>query len=95
MRTRLGGHNKGTGQSKVIPAQIRKNHEPVLFDRNLNKIDSKEGVMMEGATVLEAFGYYLIRLVMYGAVAAIGIAVVIKLRKVKNEKEEKTETTEN
>ncbi len=50
---------------------------------------------MEGATVLEAFGYYLIRLVMYGAVAAIGIAVGIKLRKVKNEKEEKTETTEN
>lgn len=47
--------------------------------------------MMEGATVLEAFGYYLIRIVMFTAVAAAGIAAGIKLRKAKNEKEEKTE----
>lgn len=47
--------------------------------------------MMEGATVLEAFGYYLIRIVMFTAVAAAGIAAGIKLRKAKNEKEEQTE----
>lgn len=47
--------------------------------------------MMEGATVLEAFGYYLIRIVMFTAVAAAGIAAGIKLRKAKNAKEEKTE----
>ena len=35
-------------------------------------------------TILEALGYYLIRLVMFGA----GIAVGIKLRKNKNAKEE-------
>ena len=32
-------------------------------------------------TILEALGYYLIRLVMFGATAAAGIAVGIKLRK--------------
>ena len=37
-------------------------------------------------TILEALGYYLIRLVMFGAAA--GIAVGIKLRKNKNAKEE-------
>ena len=36
-------------------------------------------------TILEALGYYLIRLVMFGAA---GIAVGIKLRKNKNAKEE-------
>lgn len=41
---------------------------------------------MEGATILQAFAYYLIRLVMFGAVAACGIALGIKLRKVKNAK---------
>lgn len=46
---------------------------------------------MEGATVLQAFGYYLIRLVMFGAVAAAGIAAGIKLRKNKNAKEDMTE----
>ena len=49
---------------------------------------------MEGATVLQAFGYYLIRLVMFTAVAAAGIAAGIKLRKYKNKKtnEQATET---
>lgn len=46
---------------------------------------------MEGATILQAFGYYLIRIVMFTAVAAAGIAAGIKLRKTKNAKEEKTE----
>lgn len=41
---------------------------------------------MEGATVLQAFGYYLIRLVMFTSVAAAGIAAGIKLRKYKNKK---------
>ena len=36
-------------------------------------------------TILEALGYYLIRLVMFGATAAAGIAVGIKLRKNKIE----------
>ncbi len=35
-----------------------------------------------------AFVYYLIRLVMFSAVAAVGIAIGIKLRKSKNAKEE-------
>ena len=38
-------------------------------------------------TILEALGYYLIRLVMFGATAAAGIAVGIKLRKNKKAKE--------
>lgn len=38
--------------------------------------------------LLGAFGYYLIRLVMFTAVAAAGIAIGIKVRKVKNAKEE-------
>ncbi len=50
---------------------------------------------MEGASVLEAFLYYLIRLVMFGAVAAVGIFAGIRLRRVKNEKEETKEKTEN
>lgn len=50
---------------------------------------------MEGATMIEAFGYYLIRLVMFSAVAAIGIAAGIKLRKAKNAKEETVEKAEN
>lgn len=50
---------------------------------------------MEGATILEAFGYYLIRLVMFTAVAAVGIAAGIKLRKAKNKKEEIANETEN
>ena len=37
-------------------------------------------------TILEALGYYLIRLVMFGATAAAGIAVGIKLRKTKTQK---------
>lgn len=32
-----------------------------------------------------AFMYYLVRIVMFGAVAAIGVALGIKLRKKKNE----------
>lgn len=47
---------------------------------------------MEGATVLQAFGYYLIRLVMFTAVAAAGIAGGIKLRKYKNKKERTAES---
>lgn len=47
---------------------------------------------MEGATVLQAFGYYLIRLVIFTAVAAAGIAAGIKLRKHKNEKEQAAES---
>ena len=39
-------------------------------------------------TILEALGYYLIRLFMFGATAAAGIAGGIKLRKNKNAKEE-------
>lgn len=38
--------------------------------------------------LLEAFRDYLIRLVMFTAVAAAGIAIGIKARKVKNAKEE-------
>ena len=38
-------------------------------------------------TVLGALGYYAIRVVLFAAVAAIGIAVGIKLRKTKNAKE--------
>ena len=38
--------------------------------------------------LLGAFGYYLIRLVMYTAVAAAGSAIGIKVRKAKNAKEE-------
>ena len=38
--------------------------------------------------LLGAFGYYLIRLVMFTAEAAAGIAIGIKVRKVKNAKEE-------
>lgn len=52
---------------------------------------NKDGVTMEGATILQAFGYYLIRLVMFTAVAAAGIAVGIKMRKNKNAKEDLTE----
>lgn len=37
-------------------------------------------------TILEALGYYLIRLVMFGATAAAGIAVGVKLVKIKNAK---------
>lgn len=50
---------------------------------------------MEGATILEAFGYYLIRLVMFTAVAAAGIAAGIKLRKAKNKKEEALQETKH
>lgn len=50
---------------------------------------------MEGATILQAFGYYLIRLVMFTAVAAAGIAAGIRLRKAKNRKEQTAEETEN
>lgn len=50
---------------------------------------------MEGATILEAFGYYLIRLVTFSGVAAVGIAAGIKLRKAKNAKEEAVEKTES
>lgn len=42
-------------------------------------------------TLFQAFVYYLIRLVMFGAVAAAGIAAGIKLRKMKNEKEQLSE----
>ena len=38
--------------------------------------------------LLGAFGYYLIRLVMFTAVAAAGIAIGIKVRKAKNANEE-------
>ncbi len=37
-------------------------------------------------TVLEAFIYYLIRVVEFSAVAALGIAIGIKWRKSKNKK---------
>ena len=37
-------------------------------------------------TLFEAFGYYFIRLVLYAAVAAGGIAIGIRLRKSKNAK---------
>ena len=37
-------------------------------------------------TLFEAFGYYIIRLVLYVAVAAGGIAIGIHLRKSKNVK---------
>ncbi len=39
-------------------------------------------------TLLEAFVNYLIRLVVFGAVAAGGIAIGIRLRKSKNAKEQ-------
>ncbi|MCH5265676.1 MAG: hypothetical protein J1F02_07230 [Lachnospiraceae bacterium] len=42
--------------------------------------------------LLSAFGEYLIRLVVFTAVAAAGIAVGIKWRKSKNEKEKAAET---
>lgn len=42
-------------------------------------------------TLWQAFVYYLIRLVMFGAVAAGGIAVGIQLRKRKNAKEQLSE----
>ena len=42
--------------------------------------------------VLSAFGEYIIRLVIFTAVAAAGIAIGIKWRKSKNEKEKTTET---
>ncbi len=38
--------------------------------------------------ILEAFIYYLIRLVMFTAVAALGIALGISLRKRKNAQQE-------
>lgn len=38
--------------------------------------------------LLGAFGNYLIRLVMFTAVAAVGIAAGIRIRKAKNKKEE-------
>lgn len=37
-------------------------------------------------TLFEAFGYYIIRLVLYAAVAAGGIAIGIRWRKHKNAK---------
>ena len=37
-------------------------------------------------TLFEAFGYYIIRLVLYSAVASGGIAIGIRLRKSKNAK---------
>ena len=37
-------------------------------------------------TLFEAFGYYIIRLVLYVVVAAGGIAIGIRLRKSKNAK---------
>lgn len=46
---------------------------------------------MAGATILEAFVYYLIRIVMFSAVAAAGIAAGIRLRKSKNAREDKTD----
>ena len=61
----------------------------------MNKYEMRKVLSMEGATILQAFGYYLIRLVMFSAVAAIGIAAGIKLRKAKNAKEETVEKTEN
>lgn len=46
-------------------------------------------------SILGAFGYYLIRLVMFTAVAAAGIAIGIKIRKAKNQKEELQEQAQN
>ena len=43
---------------------------------------------MGDAEIWQAAVYYLIRLVMFGAVAAAGIAIGIKLRKRKNAKTE-------
>lgn len=54
---------------------------------NVKSIRIRKVCRME-RTILEALGYYLIRLVMFGATAAAGIAVGIKLRKNKNAKEE-------
>lgn len=39
-------------------------------------------------TLCQAFVYYLIRLVMYTAVAAGGIALGIRFRKIKDQKEQ-------
>lgn len=50
----------------------------------------KGGVVMP-ETLWQAFVYYLIRLVMFGAVAAGGIAAGIQLRKRKNAKEQLSE----
>jgi len=47
---------------------------------------------MQGANIPEAIIYYLIRLVMFTVVAAVGIAAGIKLRKYKNEKEQTAES---
>lgn len=44
------------------------------------------------ATVLMALGEYIIKLIIFAAVAAAGIAVGIKLRKNKNEKEQQTDS---
>ena len=46
---------------------------------------------MQELTLAQAFIYYLIRLVMFGAVAAGGIAIGIQLRKRKNAKEQLSE----
>lgn len=42
-------------------------------------------------SILGALGYYAFRVVLFGAVAALGIAFGIKLRKSKNAKEGKEE----
>ncbi|MBO5072562.1 MAG: hypothetical protein J6C32_06315 [Eubacterium sp.] len=46
---------------------------------------------MQELTLVQAFVYYLIRLIMFGAVAAGGIALGIQLRKKKNAKEQLSE----
>ena len=49
---------------------------------------------MQELTLWQGVVYYLIRLVMFGAVAAIGIAAGIKFRKSKNKKEEQQQQSE-
>lgn len=47
---------------------------------------------MQELTLWQGVVYYLIRLVMYGAVAAAGIAAGIWFRKSKNKKEEQQQS---
>ena len=42
-------------------------------------------------TVLEAFGYYIVRLIMFGACVCGGVALGIKIRKKKDTKKGLTE----
>jgi hypothetical protein len=52
-----------------------------------DRLKEKKGKVMT-MELIGAIGNYLIRLVMFTAVAAAGIAIGIKARKIKNQKEE-------